>query len=127
MSNAYPGASAGPLYSCWLSSGGMLSVRPDRIEVGQDSYPVMDLMSATLIANPSILAAPGTFTGAAVYLGLRSGKSLALVPTNYTDSWRALEALYAVRPELADDIAAHSRPGCAARWVSAGLLFRSRQ
>ncbi len=57
-------------------------------------------MSATLIANPSISAAPGTFTGAAVYLELRSGKSLTLVPTNYTDSWRVLEALYTVRPEL---------------------------
>ncbi len=100
MSNAYPGASAVPVYSCWLSSGGLLSVRPDRIEVGQDSYPVIDLVSATLIANPTISAAPGTFSGAAVYLGLRSGKGLTLIPTNYTDSWRVLEALYAVRPDL---------------------------
>jgi uncharacterized Tic20 family protein len=83
-----------------LSSGGILSVRPDHVEVGPDSYPVADLTSATLVANPSMSPAPGTFTGAAVYLVLQSGKTLTLVPTNYADSWRVLETLYTLRPEL---------------------------
>jgi uncharacterized Tic20 family protein len=100
MNNAYPGAQAGPLYSCWLSSGGILSVRSDRVEVGPDSYPVADLTSARLVANPAISPTPGMFTGAAVYLGLRSGKTLTLVPTNHSDSWRVLETLYTLRPEL---------------------------
>ena len=100
MSNAYPGAPSGPLYSCWLSSGGILAVRPDRIEAGPESYPVADLAGATLTANPAISPTPGTFTGAAVHLVLRSGTTLTLVPTNYTDSWRVLEALYTLRPDL---------------------------
>src|SRR5215469_16911906 len=62
MNNAYAGAPAGPLYTCWLSSGGILSIRPDRFEVGPESYLVADLTSATLTANPSVSPTPGTFT-----------------------------------------------------------------
>jgi uncharacterized Tic20 family protein len=88
------------MYTCWLSSGGILSVWPDHFQSGQDNYPVADLTSATLIANPNIPPAPGAFTGAAVYLSLRSGKTLTLIPSNYADSWRVLETLYTLRPEL---------------------------
>jgi len=83
-----------------LSSGGILSIWPDHFQVGQDNYPVADLTNASLIANPNIPPAPGAFTGAAVYIGLGSGRTLTLIPSNHVDSWRVLETIYSLRPEL---------------------------
>jgi uncharacterized Tic20 family protein len=83
-----------------LSNSGILSIWPDHFQVEQESYPVADLTSATLIANPNIPPAPGTFTGAAVHIGLVNGKTLTLIPSNYADSWRVLQTIYTVRPEL---------------------------
>ncbi len=103
MSNAYPGAASQPLYSSWLRTGGLLTVWTDRLQAGSTVYPLADIVGAALVADPAAPPTPGSSAAAAVYLRLKSGQSvipITLSPAVSADSWRILEAIYALRVDL---------------------------
>jgi uncharacterized Tic20 family protein len=104
MSTAYSQSASSPLYSCWLRTGGLLNVWPDRVEAGSAVYRVADLIRATLVADPSSPPpAPGSYSPpppAAVSLQVSSSQTVVLPPVRSGDAWAVLEAIYSLRPDL---------------------------
>jgi uncharacterized Tic20 family protein len=104
MSTPYSQSASSPLYSCWLRTGGLLNVWPDRVEAGPAGYRIADLTQARLVADPSFPPpAPGSYSPpppAAVSLQVSSGLTVVLAPVRSGDAWPVLEAIYSLHPDL---------------------------
>jgi len=121
MSSAQPSSAPRPLFTCWLRSGGMMTIWQDRVETGLTSYPLVDLSVAKLIADPSLTASPGVSAPPAVWLQLQSGASATLVPAYPADAWKILDVIYSYRPDLRTTLP--PSPDLGARVSQAGQNF----
>jgi uncharacterized Tic20 family protein len=125
MSTAYSQSASSPLYSCWLRSGGLLNVWPDRVEAGSAVYQITDLTQARLVADPSFPPpAPGAYSApppAAVSLHVSSSQTVVLPPVRSGDAWPVLEAIYSVRPDLR--VTLPPNPELSARMSQSGPSF----
>src|SRR5262249_48990495 len=100
MSSAHTSSVPQPLLTCWLRTGGMMTVWPDRVEAGLGTYPLAELSAAKLIADPIPSPSPGVPAPPAVWLQMRTGTSVTLSPAYSNDAWRILDAVYNLRPDL---------------------------
>src|SRR5215469_4805210 len=100
MSSTQSSSVPQPLLTCWLRSGGLMTIWQDRLEAGASSYLLADLSAAQLIADPSPGTAPGTPAPPAVWLKVQSGSSVTLVPAYAADAWKILDVIYSYRPDL---------------------------
>jgi uncharacterized Tic20 family protein len=91
-------ASAGPLLSIPLRGGGSLDLWSDRVVAAGRIYPLAELTGAALVADPA--SPPGQAPLPAVALRGRDGVWVTCVPADPPDAHRALEAIYAYRPDL---------------------------
>ena len=123
MSSAHASSASQPLLTCWLRSGGMMTIWLDRVETGSAAYPLADLSAAKLIADPAPATAARVPAPAAVWLQLRSGATVTLVPAYAADAWKILDVIYVYRPDLRSTLPPSPDPGT--RVGQAGQSFFS--
>ncbi len=91
-------ASAEPFHSIALRGGDSLVIWSDRIVAAGRTYPLAELTGAALSVDPANRA--GAPPWPAISLRGRDGVWITYVPADPPDAQRALEAIYARRPDL---------------------------
>jgi uncharacterized Tic20 family protein len=91
-------ASAGPLHSIALRGGDSLVIWSDRVVAAGRNYPLAELTGAAFSVDPANRS--GASPWPAISLRGRDGVWATYVPADPPDAQRALEAIYARRPDL---------------------------
>ncbi|WIG58825.1 MAG: hypothetical protein OJF49_001572 [Ktedonobacterales bacterium] len=115
MSQTAPGQS--PLLSVALRDGTSFELWPDRVAAGAAAYPMVDVMWAGLVVDPAQPPLPNGMPAPAIGLRLRDGRMLAFTPADPANATRALDGIFAQRPDLR--VGAPPSPAGGQQWASA--------
>lgn len=81
-----------------LRSGETCALDNETLTFGERQIPLVDIVSAGLVADTTVAVPPGMPPTPGVSLRLRDGSALAGTPAEPLDCWRLLAALGAARP-----------------------------
>lgn len=83
-----------------LRNGATCVLNEGALTIGENTFTLAALVSATLVADMSVPVAPGIPPAPAVALRLGDGASFFLTPVEQSDAMRLLQAIHAARPDL---------------------------
>lgn len=83
-----------------LRNGATCVLNEGALTIGEQTFPLAALVSATLVADMSVPVAPGMPPAPAVALRLADGSAYYLTPVEQGDATRLLQAIHGARPEL---------------------------